>query len=226
MVQRGQFLERPAIITTPWEDLVLEGLYHRGEKDPPVVIAPPHPMLGGSMDAPVCNEVAFACYKEDHPSLRFNYRGVGGSRGEISPDLGDAVSDYRSALHFLLESANAEKAVVAGYSYGAMAAAKVAMEKPEQVEAVILIAPPVARLDCAWMAGLEAEGLILAGEKDTYGSPRDVRTLFEHHTGLAVEIVPEADHFFSSGLGEVGRQIRLWLQNLDAARTDMIDLGG
>ena len=61
----------------------LEGLYTPA--DAPVggaVIAPPHPLYGGSMDSPVVTELAQACARADFASLRFNWRGAGASAGE------------------------------------------------------------------------------------------------------------------------------------------------
>jgi len=57
MVSRGQYLERPALV--PVGQLVLEGLWHRGSKTPPVLVLPPPPEAG-SMDHVVCAELAWA----------------------------------------------------------------------------------------------------------------------------------------------------------------------
>ena len=45
------------------------------------VIAPPHPLYGGSMDSPVVNEVAWASARSGVAAVRFNWRGVGASTG-------------------------------------------------------------------------------------------------------------------------------------------------
>src|SRR5262249_30524607 len=71
MVLRGQFLERPAVIEVgaPGE-LVIEGLYHRGERSPPLLICPPRED-GAGMDAPPVAELAWAAAQAGHASLRF-----------------------------------------------------------------------------------------------------------------------------------------------------------
>src|SRR5947209_9244566 len=81
VVLKGQYLERSVAVKSG--DIALDGLYHRGRKAPPCVLAPPHPVLGGSMTAPVIAELAWAITRAGHPSLRFDYRGVGGSQGTI-----------------------------------------------------------------------------------------------------------------------------------------------
>ena len=88
MVAPGQFLERSVAIPTAG-GLVLDGLYHRGVRAPACVLAAPHPALGGSMTVPAINELAWALTRAGHPTLRFDYRGVGASQG---------TSQHRGAL--------------------------------------------------------------------------------------------------------------------------------
>src|SRR6267142_6952168 len=75
MVLRGQYLERSVVVGD------LDALYHRGTREPPCAIAAPHPALGGSMLSPVVAELAWALTRAGHPTMRFDYRGVGSSRG-------------------------------------------------------------------------------------------------------------------------------------------------
>src|SRR3954466_7265194 len=78
MVLPGQYLERSVVIGD------LDALYHRGRRDPPCVIASPHPAMGGSMVSPVIAELAWALSRAGHATMRFNYRGVGASHGVTS----------------------------------------------------------------------------------------------------------------------------------------------
>src|SRR5437764_5567452 len=75
MVLSGQYLERSVVVGE------LDALYHRGQRAPPCAIASPHPALGGSMLSPVVAELAWALTRAGHPTMRFDYRGVGASRG-------------------------------------------------------------------------------------------------------------------------------------------------
>ncbi len=215
MVQPGQFLERPAVIQTSDEDVVLEGLYHRGEKLPPLVFAPPHPMMGGSMDSPVCNEVAFACYKEGRPSLRFNFRGVGASRGQVSAALEDAVRDFSCAADFLLDSCKTARTIAGGYSFGSLAAGKYALAHPERVGAVLLVAPPIGKMEGSFLREISAPSLVIVPQDDAYGPPSSVQRLFEEIDHVRIEVIPRADHFFTRGLADVGRLAREWLHRMD-----------
>ena len=63
-----------------------------------VVIAPPHPLYGGSMDSPVVVGDRLGVHARGLASLRFNWRGVGASGGIASGDAEDARADYAAAL--------------------------------------------------------------------------------------------------------------------------------
>ena len=73
--------ERDVAIPLADASLALEGIYVAGANGDAsgAVVAPPHPLFGGSMDSPVVNEVAWACRTAGLASLRFNWRGVGAS---------------------------------------------------------------------------------------------------------------------------------------------------
>jgi alpha/beta superfamily hydrolase len=92
--------EQATTIPVEVEGLVLEGLWQSGP-DRGAVIAPPHPEYGGSLENPVVSELAYAAHQAGYASLRFNWRGVGGSQGRISGDAGAAEADYRAALEHL-----------------------------------------------------------------------------------------------------------------------------
>src|SRR3989440_8920252 len=121
MVLAGQFLERSVVVGD------LDALYHRGRRDPPCAIAAPHPALGGSMLSPVVAELAWALTRAGHPTVRFDYRGVGASRGVPRhgvgstriADLQDEVADLHRICEHLLASTHMAEVCLVGYSFGA-----------------------------------------------------------------------------------------------------------
>ena len=81
----------------------LEGIFQAGASfaSRGVLLAPPHPLYGGSLEAPVLSELAWAAAQAGLASLRFNWRGVGASAGAPSGAAADADADYGSALDHL-----------------------------------------------------------------------------------------------------------------------------
>src|SRR5579872_6831057 len=93
------------------------------------VVCHPHPLYGGSMYNNVVEAILDALWKRNFATLRFNFRGVGASEGEHSGGLGE-VDDAKAAMQFLLTQqgiAN-DRAVVAGYSFGAAMAMRAGVD--------------------------------------------------------------------------------------------------
>ncbi len=203
MVMKGQFLERPTVI--PVADLFLEGLAHRGDRLPPLLICPPAPDDGSSMDFPVMAELAFAASRAGHATLRYNARGTGASqgwRGGRPEDLADA----RAALDLLLANAGARAAAVAAFGRAAdigvgIAEAAADAEGPA-VDRVIAAAPT--ELDLDRCGRLSVPVLFVVGSEDPLV---DRRALADHcqRTGDQLCVISGADHAFSRGLSELGR---------------------
>ncbi|MGI5863220.1 MAG: alpha/beta hydrolase [Myxococcales bacterium] len=206
MVLRGQFLERPTIV--PSGGAYLDALSHRGEKRPGLLILAPHPSRGGSMDSPVCAELAFSASQRGHPTLRFNYRGVGASQGELS-DRAGCVEDARAALGLLRENVGHEEIVLAGYDFGAEVALELALSG-EALVGVAVIAPVTSAYDFSPLASLKVPGLVVVGQRDPMGDRRALAELCQG-SGDELVVIPGADHVFSVGLTSVGRAVAAFL---------------
>lgn len=174
-----------------------------------VVIAPPHPLYGGSMDSPVVNELAFACRTAGLASLRFNWRGVGGSGGDASGAPADGEADYAAALAELAETLEGPL-VGCGYSFGAAAALAVAPRHP-RVQRLLLVSPPQALLDAQALADFPGSTLVVVGERDDFAPASELARLADRLPRVACRVVDEADHFFLAGLSAVGRAASDWL---------------
>jgi alpha/beta superfamily hydrolase len=196
----------------------LEGIYVLGASEgAPVrggVVAPPHPLYGGSMDSPVVNEIAWACSSTGIASLRFNWRGVGASSGSASGEVADADADYAAALIHMEETVSG--AIVAcGYSFGAATALRAA-RRHARVKRLVLVAPPPSLLGPEGFAGVDRELLVLVGEADTLAPPAQLERALEGVAEASLEVVPGADHFFATGLAAVGREAGAWLRERGA----------
>jgi alpha/beta superfamily hydrolase len=133
-----------ALPAGPEEGLVLEGLHlcageAEGGDRPGAVIAPPHPLYGGSMESPVVTELADACERSAIESLRFNWRGVGASAGQVSGDIDSGIADYAAALDWIEESVGGP-ITACGYSFGAAVAVRAAAARP-RVRRLLLVSP-------------------------------------------------------------------------------------
>ncbi len=190
----------------------LEGIYRPGAPAAlrGVVIAPPHPLYGGSLESPVVNELSWACAKIGLPSIAFNWRGVGASSGAPSGDAADADSDYASALAHLAETV-AGPLVAAGYSFGAAAAVRAAARE-KRVDRVVLVAPPPRLVSPAAIVALERPTLVIVGANDELAPLPELAAEFMDVPNVRLEAIPRADHFFLSGLAVVGRAAAEWLQ--------------
>jgi alpha/beta superfamily hydrolase len=188
VVQRGEFLERATVIACG--ELSLDGLYHRGERGPAVLICPPTGP-GGGMDAPPVEELAWACAQASLPSLRFQHRGVGASTGAADPSA--ALQDARAALEHLQESGGVARLGVAGVGSGCATALALARSSGH-VQALVLAAPA----EPPDLTGLVTRTLVLVPEHGGLAMPA-----LEHPS--RVEVVPEADPLFRRGLPALGR---------------------
>jgi hypothetical protein len=210
--------ERMVTIPAPRaEGEALEGAIFHGRREDGrgAVVAAPHPLHGGSMDSPVVNEIAFACAKCGFHALRFNWRGVGASGGTPSGEATDADADLEAALAHVGASV-AGPLVVAGYSFGAAAALRVA-PRHERVRRLILVAPPPGLLDPMRRVpgGLAVPGrevLVIVGREDRIAPADVLASLAQGAADVQLEVVPGADHFFTAGLAAVGRLSEAWLR--------------
>ncbi len=191
--------------------VALDGIYMaaRDADAGGVVIAPPHPLYGGSMDSPVVAEIAWACTRAGFASLRFDWRGVGASGGTASGDAEDARADYAAALAQLAATVPG-RLLAAGYSFGAAAAARAAAADP-RVRGLILVAPPPSMLDPAALAIRPRDVLILTGEHDALAPAATLEALARQLPRARFVQIEEADHFFAAGLTDVGREVSKWL---------------
>ena len=204
--------------TIPWlgeageQGEALEGLFIAGDtlSSGGAVIAPPHPLYGGSMDSPVVSELAWACTKTGIASLRFNWRGVGASTGEPSGDLAVGAEDFGAALLQMARTVSGPL-LAAGYSFGAGAALLAAAEQP-RITRLLLVAPPPSLLDAAALARGDREVLILAGEHDSLAPPDVLAELAESAPRARCVRLAEADHFFAAGLARLTAEVTRWLE--------------
>ncbi|MEW6335309.1 MAG: alpha/beta hydrolase [Thermodesulfobacteriota bacterium] len=172
-------------------DRELEGLFAAAGGREGAVIAHPHSMMGGDMWNPVVETVAVTLLRAGISTLRFNFRGVGGSAGSFDGGRGER-EDLLAACDFL-EEKGVEEILPAGYSFGAWVAA--GMLGRRALAPAIFVAPPI-RMFPFELEGLQSRvGLIVCGDRDPYCPAEEIRGAAAA-LGCPLAIVPGADHFF------------------------------
>ena len=196
--------------------------------DPPrggVVVAHPHSLQGGTMAQPVVYRIAKACRELGLATLRFNFRGVGASRGSFSGT--DEYRDVEAAAAFLrgrLASAHGDAVpgpetppvALAGYSFGSVMAARAAAgEVPVKALALIGFPPFLAeRVPDIYSELARFRGPVLAvsAEFDEFGSPEDVRhALAGLGLDLGLATAEGVGHFLEGKHREVGQLVAAFL---------------
>ena len=69
--------------------LILKDCWHKASGEKGVVICHPHSLMGGSMYNNVVEAIQEAFAAENYSTLRFNFRGVGGSTGIYDEGRGE-----------------------------------------------------------------------------------------------------------------------------------------
>lgn len=212
MAAKGQYLERPALVKVQ-DDLVLEGLWHRGNRSPPLLILSPAPHEGGSMDHVLAAELAWAAARAGHPVLRFNFRGVGASQGTRG-GARTQVEDAEAALRLLEESSELGAVVVSLFGSALIARSLIALHPT--VRGLAFVEPPDTEIP--ELALLTVPFQVVVGERSPHAKAALAAAVSE--AGGWLEIVPGADRTFQKNLPRVGEALTAWLPRCSPPTAD------
>jgi alpha/beta superfamily hydrolase len=203
-----------AVVVPAGDALSLEGAWQAappperrmpGIRERAALIAAPHPMFGGSLDHPVVHELAHVFYRAGLSSLRFNWRGVGASQGELTGSLEAAEQDWSAALEHLAQT-SAPPLIGAGYSFGAVTALRCAL-RDLRIARLVLVAPPLRMLAELELGELRVPVRVLVGEHDGFCAADALLRALEPVRDCRIHVIASADHFFvQEGLAELARQ--------------------
>lgn len=184
-------LEGPAGAIEAARDRPAEGVAPVGT----AVIAHPHPLFGGTMDNKVVQTVARAGLQLGARTVRFNFRGVGGSagawdhgRGEIDDAMAVVAAQRDPALPLWM----------AGFSFGGFVAASVAarLSEAERPERLALIAPSTQKQQ---VPAVPSSTVVIHGDADDV-VPLAATLDWARAQTLPVTVVPGVGHFFHGQL--------------------------
>jgi alpha/beta superfamily hydrolase len=191
----------------------LEGELAYGEAGPPVgaaVLAGPHPLLGGHMHNNVVRGLGNGLARRGLVTLRFNYRGVGGSEGPTVdtaahlarfwqtshvPDEAHHRDDLVAALDYLCSVAGGGLPLaLAGYSYGC---SLLPVLRPQAGIPLVLVAPTVGTHDYGDFGALTNPMLVIAPDGDFAANVPRLLDWFDRLRGPKQLVRPRLDsHFF------------------------------
>lgn len=159
------------------------------------VLTHPHPRHGGNMRSMVPGELIHELPARNIATLRFNFRGMGGSQGEFEDGDGERL-DVTAALDTLHELVEGLPIIVCGSSFGADTALSVA---DPRISAWCALAPPLREEKLSRMEAVALDGrpkLLIIAERDQYRTPDNVQDVITSWNNTSMDVVPGADHFF------------------------------
>lgn len=171
-----------------------------------VILCPPHPLYGGTMDTKVVARTARELGEAGFQTLRFNYRGVGRSEGSWGEGTGEC-EDLRAVIDYLKTRLPESRLAAFGFSFGAWVGLEVGSDR-DDVEALVGIAPPIDRFSFeSFPVSTKPKLLIYAGRDEIV----EAQSLREWTSKLlepkrTVEIL-EADHLFSAQTEKVAHTV-------------------
>ncbi len=174
------------------------------------VICHPHPLHGGTMHNKVAHTVARTFEEMGLATVRFNFRGVGTSAGVFDDGAGE-TGDARSAADWALAEWRVAELWLAGFSFGAYVAARLAAaaQVPLPVARLISVAPPVRRFQDAQWTSPRCPWLIVQGSEDDLVDVNDVRRWVETQDPRPDLVVLEGvGHYFHGRLHDLKDVLR------------------
>ena len=187
----------------------LEAVLHGREGVEPeatAVVCHPHPSYGGTLHNKVTHRVASTLHDLGVVVLRFNFSGAGGSEGRYDHGVGE-LEDARAALDWMAARHPRSRRWLAGFSFGSWIAARLAAERSE-VEQLLLVAPPVRRMSFEALLDARVPKLVVQGTDDEVCPLAELQEQFPAWAEpKRLVVVPGATHFFDRRLSELGRTI-------------------
>jgi alpha/beta superfamily hydrolase len=191
----------------------MEGIVGWPEAEPVAagVLCHAHPQRGGTMHFKVVYRAAGALRRAGLVALRFNFRGVGASRGTFDDGRGEQ-DDALAALEEMARRLPQRPLVLGGFSFGAVVALRVA-SRDARVAAVFALGLPFHLVpELSFLNSLRAPCLVVQGEADEYGSAIEAeRRLAEAPRPVSLATIAGADHFFTGRLGPLEDALAGWL---------------
>jgi alpha/beta superfamily hydrolase len=165
------------------------------------VIAHPHPLFAGTMDNKVVQTLARAFVQCGWTSVRFNFRGVGGSAGSHDEGRGE-LEDFLAVVEHAAPASEGQVLALAGFSFGAFVTTHAfkQLAASRTIEKLVLVGTSVTRAPAAPIdPEAHLKTLVVHGEEDDtvlFSAVLD----WARPQALPVTVVPGGGHFFHGQL--------------------------
>lgn len=175
------------------------------------LIGHPHSLQGGTMNNKVVTTLARVFKELNIPSLRFNFRGVGASKGVYDQGIGESEDMLLFARQWQEHNPKL-RFIFAGFSFGSYVAYRAASHFPQSL--LITIAPPVHHYDYQEFLPDLASWLIVHGDEDEV-VPYNLVAQFSRHASSATTLITfaQTSHFFHGKLLELKTQLTDYLEH-------------
>ena len=198
----------------------LEAVLNTGANHAPcaALVCHPHPVFGGNLH----NKVVYHAMKAMNdpaqglgwPVLRFNFRGVGRSRGTHDGEA--EAGDVLAAMDWL-EREFRLPLVVAGFSFGAAMALRACSHLRHDVRALVALGLPAnvpgSAYQYSFLSDLAVPKLFLSGDHDEFASAAQLAEVVRAAAEpKRLELIRGADHFFADRLEPMQTALIAWLR--------------
>lgn len=205
-------MARQALMVRTSDDVLLEA-----ELDVPadhwaaVVLAHPHPLYGGDMHSLVTDALFRALPTEAVAVLRFNFRGVGRSRGTHGGGVAERA-DVAAALDEMAPVAERVPFLLSGYSFGADVSLHVT---DERLDGWFAVNPPLS--DPVKPVATDPRPKRFAvGEHDQFNPPDTARARTADWLNTTVVAIAGGDHFMAGATPAVVAELLAFARELRA----------
>ena len=182
-----------------------------GETKGAALVCHPHPLGGGTMHNKVVYRAAAGLVEAGLVTLRFNFRGVGGSTGAHDDGEGEK-QDVLDALAYLIENYPGQEITFAGFSFGSRVGTETLMED-ERVPRLISLGTPVNKYDFSYLKNVRKPILFVHGDEDEFGTVENLESLFASlppETDKEMIVFENCGHFFDEHLNDLKNSVRDW----------------
>ena len=191
---------RQSAVSFEADGLTFEGVVTQPDEGtgpwPSVVICHPHPLHGGNMDNNVVLALALGLAQEGFITLRFNFRGVGGSEGEHTKGERES-EEVRAALDLIKSWPDTNgKTGLAGYSFGTGVILG-SGDLHDEADAIALVSPSMRGVEGTPLKESKVPALIVTGDRDRLvDSDQLDAELASFNTAPEFKLFDGVDHFW------------------------------